>query len=671
MTTEPGDGDFLDERQRTGLRKAGDAHVPGEGPMPSFSDVVVAAEVEQMLASMREADREGFGLLLSVFGWLPRPVVAAILRLSSRGHSLPGPIGRSLRMVDIGVKGVVMSLYYADPTESGQIHEAIGWDASIDTDVGDLESAQLRSVEAAELADSTRTDGAGVLEPEPVSTDPNEVTAQFGAARDIEETVASASLQERAAWLESLLAVVLDERERIIDRIQAATGKARTDALVSEVFSVLDHLEYLVEELPALLADEQVETPMALRGKSSRIFYEPLGTVLVISPWNYPFYQALVPISSALAAGNAVVFKPSEYTPMEGLVEELLDRSAVPADAVQVIYGDGDVGRQAIDEEPDFVFFTGSKDTGQAVMRQAAEHLVPVTLELGGKDPLIVFEDATVQRAAAGAVWGAFTNAGQSCTSIEACYVHEAIYDEFKREVLAQTRGLRQQTGGGEAIELGGMTAGFQVDVVREHLEDALDKGATRLTGDWWDDESREIPPTVLEDVTEEMLVGSEETFGPVLPLYAFESRDEVVSRANRTPYGLAASVWSADEAFAESVARDLEVGNVSINNVMITEANPRLPFGGTKQSGFGRYKGAYGLRSFCNVKSVMSEADSGDVEPQWYPYDDRKYALFDSLASNLFASGPVAFVKFALSGLRLERYANRTFEQFRERKGE
>ncbi len=494
-----------------------------------------------------------------------------------------------------------------------------------------------------------------------------EPPAIFARARAAADSLSRVPLQARLERLASLRKVVLERRETIIDRIQGDTGKSRSDALISEVFGVLDSLAWLEAHAAAALRDRKQATPIALMGKTSWTWYEPLGTILVISPWNYPFYQAIVPIACAFAAGNSVVYKPSEWTPLAGLVEELLTAAGFDPGWVQVAYGDGTVGAALVDQRPDKVFFTGSTRTGKAILAQAAAHLIPVELELGGKDPMIVFEDVNLQRAAAGAAWGALTTTGQSCTSVERLYVQDAIYEPFRRALVAEVARLVQQVDTDGAADIGAMTTDFQVKIVAEQVDDARAKGATFLTGADWDGSSRLIPPMVLDGVRPEMRVAAEETFGPIIPLIPFTTEDEVIELANDSEYGLTASVWSKDLERAKRVARALRVGGVSINNVMATEANPGLPFGGVKQSGFGRYKGEHGLHSFCNVKSVLVDKDSAKIEANWYPYTREKYRLFSAMMVSLFSDGPLRSLKFALSGLALERYANRASKQGRE----
>jgi len=468
------------------------------------------------------------------------------------------------------------------------------------------------------------------------------------------------SLAERVRYLTSLREVILRRREAIIDDIQRDTGKSRSDALISEIYGVLDNLAWMEKAAPKILKDHKVHTPMALMGKGSRLWFEPLGTILIISPWNYPFYQAIVPIAAALVTGNTVVYKPSEWTPLEGLLEDLLGEAQVPPNWVVIAYGDGAVGAALVDQQPDKIMFTGSTRTGKKILQQAAQYMIPVELELGGKDPMIVFDDVNVQRAAAGAAWGGLTTTGQSCTSVERIYVQEAVYAAFKTALVKEVERMKQAVDSDGDADIGAMTTDFQVKIVARQVEDATAKGARLLTGGQWDGVSRLIPPMVVEHVNDDMLLMREETFGPVLPLLTFKTEDEAIALANASEYGLTASVWSKDLERAQRVARALVVGGVSINNVMATEANPALPFGGAKGSGFGRYKGEHGLHAFCNVKSVLIDKDSAKIEANWYPYTREKYRIFTDMMVHLFSGGLTNFVKFALTGMKLESYSKK-----------
>ncbi len=443
----------------------------------------------------------------------------------------------------------------------------------------------------------------------------------FDKAHQAEKALRAMPLPERLRYVERLKQVILDERERLMDEIQKDTGKCRSDALMSEIFPILDHLAYLEGHATKVLADRKVHTPLALMGKSSWVYFEPMGTILVISPWNYPFYQAIVPCIASFVTGNATVYKPSEHTPLKGLVERVLSQAGFDPSWIQVVYGDGAVAEALIEQRPAKIFFTGSVNTGKKIMAQASKYLIPVELELGGKDPMIVFEDANVDRAARGAVWGAFTNAGQSCTSVERVYVHESVYPAFRDAVVREAKRIKVAVDPDGDADFGRMTTDFQVRTVRAHVEAARAEGAKLLTGESWNGADQAIPPIVVEGARPDSAIVKDETFGPVLPLIPFKTEEEAIRLANDSEFGLSASVWSADLERCKRVARALVTGNVSVNNVMLTEGNHALPFGGVKSSGFGRYKGEFGLYSFSNIKSVLIDKNSSKIEANWYPY--------------------------------------------------
>ncbi len=639
---------YFTRNQLRGLLKAGDVILPGTEQSPSFSQTGCSEHIDRMAAYLSEDDLSGLRILFSVFRWSPRWLIRILMQLSTHNHVFPGFIGAGLRMLEIGLKGATMSLYYANLThadyEGKKIFEVIGWNPKI----------VLRDSDAAPAKSSTP----------PIDYDnpaPADIAAIYTRARKAQPDIGTWGIAKRLEFISNLREIIINRQAYILDRIQKDTGKSRTDALTAEIFGTLDHLDYLEKRAKKILADRSVPTPFALMGKKSRIYFEPMGTTLIISPWNYPFYQAIVPITLSFAVGNAVIYKPASATPLKGLVEELLAEAGFNRDWVQVVYGPGSqVGDALIDQRPDKIFFIGSQSVGQHIMQRAAEHLIPVELELGGKDPMIVFEDVDLPRAVAGAVWGAFTNTGQSCTSVEKLFVHENIYDRFLEALSRETSRLTLGTDPTGGIDIGPMTTASQVTIIARQVADAKEKGARFLTGTQWDGRSAQIPPMVVDQVTDDMLLSIEEIFGPILPVIPFHNEAQVIEMANADEFGLSASVWSADLGRAERVARAIVTGNVSINNVMLTEGNHALPFGGAKKSGIGRYKGEFGFYCFANIKSVLIDKNSRKMEANWFPYTKRKFSLFTDLTTRIYSRGIFSFLMAAIHGIKLESYVKK-----------
>jgi acyl-CoA reductase-like NAD-dependent aldehyde dehydrogenase len=465
------------------------------------------------------------------------------------------------------------------------------------------------------------------------------------------------SVTERIHYFKKLKNLMVDEMDQVARVIAQDTGKVLTEAIVADIMPTLDAIEHLIKHADKVLRRQKAKTPFLLIGKKSYIEYMPRGVVLVISPWNYPLQLAMVPMLSALAGGNAVILKPSEVTPLVGkCIEDLFLRAGFPEGTVQVAHGGKEVGAAFTEGKPDYIFFTGSVRTGKIIQRQAARDLIPTTLELGGKDPMIVFKDANLERAAKAAAWGAFTNSGQVCMSAERLYVERSIYETFLEMLKNEVDALSQ--GSEENADVGSMTFPAQKEIVRGQLNEALERGARLVTGikpELWQD-GMFIPLTVVTNVEQNMKIIQEETFGPLLPVLPFDTEEEAIGFANGTAYGLNASVWTRDKQKARRVSSKLVSGAVVINDVIITVANHGLPFGGTKESGIGRYHGEGGLRIFCHEKAVMEDMGLLNSEIQWYPYKG-KYPLFLNLFKNYFSENRnwLSFAKNYLALLRIK----------------
>jgi acyl-CoA reductase-like NAD-dependent aldehyde dehydrogenase len=346
-----------------------------------------------------------------------------------------------------------------------------------------------------------------------------------------------------------------------------------------------------------------------VKGKKLLVRYKPLGLIGVIGPWNYPLTNSFGDCIPALAAGNSVILKPSEVTPLTSmLLADGLRECGIPADVFQVATGRGETGAALI-EQVDMIMFTGSTRTGRKVAEAAARRLIPASLELGGKDPMIVLADADLERAANVATYYSMQNAGQTCISIERVYVEAPVYDEFVAKVTEKVRALRQGVpdGGPGTIEVGAMTFPPQLDLVEDHVNDALAKGAKVLVGGHRGQGTGHFfEPTVLVDVDHSMKVMTEETFGPTLPIMKVADAQEAVRMANDSPYGLGGSVFSRDTAKGEEVARQVQSGAVCVNDAIINYAALELPMGGVKESGLGSRHGAGGIRKFCSQQSIL-----------------------------------------------------------------
>jgi acyl-CoA reductase-like NAD-dependent aldehyde dehydrogenase len=476
-------------------------------------------------------------------------------------------------------------------------------------------------------------------------TMPEEVARAVGRAREAQPAWAARSFRERAQVILEARRIILKEMEEIAFLVSLETGKPVPEAVSMELATSLDLMQYFARKTASLLGPRRISVGQYwTMGRSSYEIYKPIGVIGIISPWNFPWATPLDEVVMSLMAGNAAVLKPSELTPLTGLkIKEVLTRAGLPNGTLEVVTGDGSTGAALVASGVDKIMFTGSVSTGRRVAEAAAKYLIPVVLELGGKDPMIVLDDANVANAARGAVWGAFANCGQSCSSVERCYVHEHIAEQFIAEVVKETRRLRQAAGTEKNTDVGSMSSERQLRVVELHVNQAIHHGAVALTGG---ERLRDVagpfyPPTVLTNVNHEMDVMREETFGPVLPIMTFKTDDEALRLANDSQFGLTASVWTNDIARGQKLARQIDAGTVTINEVLYTHGIAQTPWGGVKQSGLGRTHGRAGLLELVHSQHIHVNRLPFVPDLWWFNYDEEGGQLFRGFARR-FASGSV-----------------------------
>jgi acyl-CoA reductase-like NAD-dependent aldehyde dehydrogenase len=461
------------------------------------------------------------------------------------------------------------------------------------------------------------TDASGTATPKPTfdSLDPNtgDVVASYPVqdASDVGDAVDRARIAAtwwsglgfagRAERLKRWAGVLTRRMAQLSEVVHAETGKPHSDAQL-EIVLAIEHVVWAAKHANKVLGPHRRSPGLLMANYAATVEYEPLGVVGVIGPWNYPVFTPMGSIAYALAAGNAVVFKPSEYTPGVGAWLEKAFIDVVPEQPVlQVITGLGDTGAALCRSGVDKLAFTGSAATGRRVMAACAETLTPVVIEAGGKDSLLVDSDANLDEAADAAVWGGMSNAGQTCVGVERVYVHEKVHDEFLAKVLEKAKSVR--AGSDSGAKLGPITMPSQLKIIRDHITDALAKGGKAVLGGVDSVGDRYVQPTVLVDVPEDSKAVTDETFGPTLTIAKVRDMDEAVARANATRYGLGNTVFS--KARGVELAKRLRSGMVAVNSVISFAGIPSLPFGGVGDSGFGRIHGPDGLREFARSKAI------------------------------------------------------------------
>jgi acyl-CoA reductase-like NAD-dependent aldehyde dehydrogenase/choline dehydrogenase-like flavoprotein len=445
------------------------------------------------------------------------------------------------------------------------------------------------------------------------------------AARAAQPGWGDAGFDGRAAVLLAARRWLVENAERVVTTIVAETGRPADETQFAEFAYALSALEFWAKQAPAYLADERIQTASPfVRGRELKVRYAPLGVVGVIGPWNYPLNNSFGDCIPALAAGNAVVLKPSEVTPLTSLLmAEMLADCGLPAGVFSVATGAGATGAALIDEV-DFVMFTGSVETGKKVMAQAAKTLTPVSLELGGKDPMVVLADADLERAANAAVSYGMNNSGQVCISVERVYVEDAVHDEFLERVAQKVSALRQGAPAEPgSVDVGAIIFPPQLELIDAHVRDAVEKGARVVTGGHrGEGPGRFYEPTVLAEVDHSMRCMTEETFGPTLPVMRVADADEAVRLANDGPYGLQASVWTRDVVRGEELARRIDAGVACVNDAQLNYGALELPMGGWKASGLGSRHGPDGIRKYSKRQSLLiTPGTAPSREAHMFPY--------------------------------------------------
>jgi acyl-CoA reductase-like NAD-dependent aldehyde dehydrogenase len=437
---------------------------------------------------------------------------------------------------------------------------------------------------------------------------------------------------------------LMDNAEQVVSTIVSETGKTFEDASLAEIGYAGNAFGFWAREAPNYLGDERVKSSQVLvKGKKILMRYRPLGLIGVIGPWNYPLTNSFGDCIPALAAGNSVILKPSEITPLTSLLmAEGLRECGLPENVLQIATGRGQAGA-ALVEHVDMIMFTGSTKTGRKVAEAAARRLIPASLELGGKDPMLVLSDADVERAANFATYYSMQNAGQTCISIERVYVEEPVYDDFVAKVSEKVRSLRVgKPEGPGSVEVGAITFPPQLETIKDHVADAVQRGARVLAGgNEVQGPGRFFEPTVLVDVDHSMKIMTEETFGPTLPIMKVSDTEEAVRLANDSPYGLGASVFTRDTTRGEEIAKRIEAGAANVNDAMINYTVLELPMGGAKASGLGSRHGPGGIRKYCSQQAIVITPKLAlKKELFMYPYKSRTSRLLAGLFKFMYGRG-------------------------------
>lgn len=489
-------------------------------------------------------------------------------------------------------------------------------------------------------------------------------------ARKAQVSWGATGFGERRKVLRRLSQLILDDIDGIVDMVSRCSGKTRHHALIGDIWPVLEKIRWTVDAGERALQG-RVEAPGPLPNKIARVEYVPLGVMGIICPWNFPLQNVVGPAIPALFAGNAVVAKTSEWVAASTrAVGELLQQALVDCgharDLVQVITGGAATGAALIAEGSDKIFFTGSVETGRKVMEKASQTLTPVVLELGGKDPMLVCDDVDLDRVVASACSGCFLNSGQMCMATERILVPDVIHDEFVRKAVATVQRCKQGPPLGEDhVDMGALTMPAQVDMVHALVSEAIRDGAKLEAGGVRPPKGSQFyPPTILSGVTPAMRIAREETFGPVMAIIKVRDDEHALEIANATSFGLSSSVHTRDRERARSLARRLVAGSTCVNDIGIAYLIQGLPFGGVRDSGFGRMNGAEGLRACTNEKAIVEERFAPPINPTLLPARSDDYALTRTALEMRYSAKPSTKAKHALDLGRKLLHRRRTAKE-------
>ena len=488
-------------------------------------------------------------------------------------------------------------------------------------------------------------------------TPPSVLPEIVSRARVVQEEWAKVSIRDRCAKLRGLRERMMASRNELADAVVRESGKPRVEALFADIFVALDSAQYWSRNAASALRTRRVpHHSIAAKAKRGYLAYEPLGVIGIISSWNYPLAIPISEMIPAVAAGNAVVCKTSDFTPQCGvLIEKLFSDSGFARNLVTVVQGGGEVGQALIDASPDKVMFTGSVATGRRVAEACAKKLIPSVLELGGKDAMIVLADANLEVASSAAVWGSYTNCGQVCLSVERLFVERTVAEKFTAQCVEKTKKLQIGPGNDPATDVGPLIRPQHVQRMIDLVDDAVSRGASVLCGGSSRPElgANFFEPTVITGADSTMKLFQEEAFGPILAIQVVKDAKEAIAQANDSPFALAASIWTKDKARGLALAAELRAGAVMVNDAISYFGIAEAPHGGCGASGWGRTHGKAGLLEMVQMKYIDVDGLPGSEKPWWYRYGSDLERAADAFLQFEFSRGVTAKLRNARSAMK------------------